>query len=176
MAEIKKRIPRVTIEGVRILGGPFKNFSGRGDQYNREGDRHFTIEVPENLIEPMRNDGWQIKELAPREEGDTPTPILKVKVSYNPKAQPPDIVLVKMNRRTTLEESMVDTLDYLPMKNVDLIIHPYAWDVNGKQGVTAYLHKMFITVDTDELDAKYADIPEDTPTYNDEDDAWDPTV
>src|SRR5690606_6947240 len=162
-----RRTPRVTIENARILPGPFKNFAGRGDQYNREGVRFLHVEIPADLVERMQNDGWNIRFLDPREEGDLPTPILKVEVSFNPKATPPEIYLVKrfddpdiQDARTRLDEGSVETLDYMPMRNVDLIIHPYAWDVNGKTCIKAYLHKMFITVDTDGLDAKHADVPE----------------
>ena len=168
MVESQKRIPRVTIENARILPGPFKNFAGNGDQYNREGVRFFHVEIPEQLVAPMQADGWNIKFLDPREEGDSPTPILKVFVSFNPNAAPPELYLVKhfddpeiQDKRTRLDESAVETLDYMPMANVDLILHPYKWEVNGNTGIKAYLNKMFVTVNTDSLDAKYSDVPDE---------------
>ena len=34
----------------------FRNFEGRGDQYNREGDRNFAIVIPDRLLEPYEID------------------------------------------------------------------------------------------------------------------------
>lgn len=157
MAEKKKFIPRVTIEDARLI---FRNFEGRGDQYNREGDRNFTVILPPELVEPMQKDGWNIRFLKPREEGDDPTPSIPVKVSYNPNARPPEVVIIKSNGRTYLDESLVGMLDHFDIKTVDVMLHPYVWEMNGKTGVKAYLHKIFVTINEDELDLKYADVPD----------------
>jgi hypothetical protein len=34
-------------------------------------------------------------------------------------------------------------------------VRPYAWDVNGKTGVKAYLKTLFVTIDEDALELKY---------------------
>ena len=43
---------------------------------------------------------------------------------------------------------------------MDLILNPYEWAVNGKTGVKAYLKSIFVTIQEDELERKYADVPE----------------
>lgn len=161
MAE--NRIPRVTIEDARII---FRNFEGRGDQYNREGDRNFGCVIPENMVEPMQRDGWNVKFLRPRDEDDTPTAYVPVKVSYNPNARPPEIILIKSNGRVQLQEELVSSLDFMDIKSLDIILHPYAYEVNGKSGIKAYLHKMYVTVNEDELDRKYSDVPDVVPVKN----------
>lgn len=145
----------VTIEDARIL---FRNFAGREGQYNREGDRNFAVVLDPTVAEQMLQDGWNVKYLKPREEGDEPTPYVQVSVSY--KNRPPRIVMVTSRGRTTLPEELVEALDYADLAKVDLIVNPYTWAVSGKTGVKAYLKSLFVTIQEDELERKYADVPE----------------
>ena len=39
--------------------------------------------------------------------------------------------------------------------NADIILRPYRWDINGKQGTTAYLKAAYITLEEDDFEAKY---------------------
>lgn len=150
------RIPNVTIEDARIV---FRNFSGKEGQYNREGDRNFAVILDEVKANLMLQDGWNIKYLKPREDGDDPTPYMQVSVSY--KGRPPRVVMITSRGRTNLDESLVDMLDWVDIAHVDLIINPYVWGpINGKSGVKAYLHAIYVTIAEDELELKYADVPD----------------
>lgn len=148
----------VTMEGVRIV---FRNFSGKATQYNREGDRNFCVLLDPDVAEAMAKDGWNIKALRAREEGEPDQPYLQVKITF--KGRPPRIVLISHRGRTNLDEDTVSTLDWVDVKNVDLIVRPYEWEVNKKTGITAYLKSIFITINEDELELKYADIEEVLP-------------
>ena len=145
----------VTIENARII---FRNFAGREGEYNREGDRSFGVILPEDTAQAMAADGWNVKYLKPREDGDVPQPWVQVSVRF--KNRPPRCVIVTSRGRTTLPEELVEILDYADMANVDLILNPYEWSVNGNSGVKAYLKSIFITIAEDELERKYADVPE----------------
>jgi hypothetical protein len=159
MAPSDKRIPNVLIEDARIL---FRNFAGAEDQYNRAGDRGFSVVLPPNIAKAMTEDGWNVKYLKPREEGEEPTPYVSVAVSY--KNRPPLIVTIANRKRgpvrTTIPEDMLDMLDYVEIVKADLILNPYVWHVRENTGVKAYLKSLFITVAIDELEEKYSDIPE----------------
>jgi hypothetical protein len=57
-----------------------------------------------------------------------------------------------------LHEDEVEILDWADIQMTDLIVRPYEWAVNGKTGIKAYLQSIFVTIQEDELELKYADI------------------
>jgi len=146
----------VMMEGVRII---FRNFAGKEGQYNREGDRNFAVLLDETVATAMAEDGWNIKWLKPREDDeDDATPQAYLPVSVNFKGRPPRIVLVTSRGRTNLDESTVETLDWVDIVNIDLIVRPYEWTVNGKSGIKAYLQSIYVTIDEDPLELKYSEL------------------
>lgn len=150
------RTGNVTVEGARIL---FRNFAGKEGQYNREGDRNFALLLDEDVAARMAEDGWNIKYLKPREEGDARQAMVSVSVKFDG-ARPPAVTMITSRGRTPLDEEMVEILDWADIANVDVIVRPYHWNVNGQTGVKAYLKTIFVTIQEDELELKYADVPE----------------
>jgi hypothetical protein len=145
----------VMMEGARII---FRNFAGKEGQYNREGDRNFCVLLDPDVAEAMAKDGWNIKALRAREEGEEEQPYVQVAVNF--KGRPPRVVMITSRGRTTLFEDEVEILDWADIQNVDLIIRPYEWVVNGKSGIKAYLQSIYVTIDEDELELKYSDVPD----------------
>ena len=139
------------VEDARLI---FKNFSGREGPMNRAGERNFCVILDPETAAQMVDDGWNVRSLNPKEEGDEPTPYIQVSVGY--KIRPPRITLITSAGRTQLDESTVDVLDYANMKLVDLIARASYWEVNGKTGIKAYLQTMFVTIEEDDLERKYA--------------------
>ena len=137
----------------------FRNFSGREREFNSEGDRNFCIMLDKKpeILQVMLERGWNVKYLKPREEDDEPRPYIQVKVEYK-KGRPPRCVLVSSRGRTDLGADEVEILDMAEIKNADVILNGYHWDVNGNQGVKAYLKSIYLTIHEDELDLKYADL------------------
>lgn len=151
----KNKIGQVVLENRRII---FRNFSGAPGKFNAEGDRNFNVLLEEEEAKAMLADGWNVKYLQPREEDDLPQPRLDVSVRYN--ARPPRIILITSRGKTPLDESMVDILDWAEIDNVDLILNPFEWTVNGRSGVKAYLKAIYVTIHEDELELKYRDVPD----------------
>jgi hypothetical protein len=149
------RLQPVVLEDRRIL---FRNFSGEEGLYNAKGKRNFNVLLEDDEAEAMLADGWNVKYLQPREEGDKPQPRLEVSVAFG--KNPPRIVLITSHGKTPLDESMVNLLDWAEIVNVDMIIRPYEWEVSGKTGVKAYLKSIYVTIREDELEQKYYDVPD----------------
>jgi hypothetical protein len=147
----------VLMEGVRII---FRNFAGKEGQYNREGDRNFAVLLDDSTAEAMAADGWNVKWLKPREDDDedaTPQAYLPVSLNFG-KGRPPRVVMITSRGRTQLDENMVELLDWADITNVDLIVRPYEWTVSGKSGIKAYLQSIYVTIEEDELERKYAEL------------------
>lgn len=140
-----------TIEDARII---FRNFAGKEGQYNRQGDRSFAVILTPDLARALLADGWNVRSLQAREEGDEETPYIQVAVNY--KNRPPKVIMITSSARTHLTDDTIEVLDWADIQTVDLIIRGYEWDVNGKTGTKAYLQSMYITIEEDELERKYA--------------------
>lgn len=140
----------LVIENARI---GMKNFSGAEKQFNRAGCRNFVVFLDEDIARKLVEDGWRIKYLKPLAEGDPEQPILKVEVSY--KVFPPKIVRIAGKTKLALVEDTVGTLDREKFVSADLIISPYHWEMNGNNGIKAYLKTAYITVEQDPFEAKY---------------------
>ena len=151
----KPRMSQLLLEDRHII---FRNFTGAEGRFNAKGQRNFHVVLSEEEAEKMTVDGWNVKYPRPREDGDTPLPHLPVKVRFD--NYPPRVVLITSRGKTPLDESMVDILDWAEFDNIDMILNPSYYDVNGKQGFTAYLKSLYVTLHEDELELKYADIPD----------------
>lgn len=153
-----ERLQPIIIEDTRLI---FRNFSGKEGKYNREGDRNFGVILDSENAETLLSLGWNVKYLNPRDESEQPQAYLPVSVSYRSGSRPPRVMMITSRARTPLGEDEIDILDWADIKKADVKVNPYEWSVNGKNGVKAYLASIYVTIEEDELDLKYADIPED---------------
>jgi hypothetical protein len=150
----------VVLENVRLI---FRNFAGREGMYNREGDRNFAVILPRDVAEAMARDGWNVKMLKAREEGEEDQPYISVAVNFQGRRPPIIKMITSKTRRTTdLDEDTVEILDWADIDNVDLMIRPYDWAIKrGKDeasGRKAYLQSLYITIIEDPLQLKYGDL------------------
>lgn len=143
----------IKLEDVRLI---WRNFAGEERTFNAAGKRNFAIPLAEPLAQELRELGWAVKE---KEREGEMLYHLPVTVKFGKK--PPRIFMItkSKNKRTPLDEDTVMLLDYAEFDLVDVIIRPYNWDVQGKQGTTAYLKTLFATIHEDDLEKKYAHVP-----------------
>lgn len=144
--------PSVLIEGAKLI---FRNFTGIAREFNSEGDRNFSVVLDPELAKKMKDAGWRVKQLKPREEGEEGDYHLKVKVNYKT-GRPPRCVLITSNNRTELGADEVSMFDVADIKNADLIINGFWSDMAGG-GYTGYLKTLFVTINEDDLEKKYAE-------------------
>ena len=91
------------IDEVRLV---YRNFAGRGDKFNREGDRNFAIVIPnEDLADQLAKDGWNVKVKPPRVDGDDPFMYLPVKVKFNERGPIAYLISVTSERRVCTVDS-----------------------------------------------------------------------
>lgn len=153
----------VIIEDARLV---FRNFEGRETMYNSAGDKNFCVVLEESVARQMATDGWNVRRLKPRDDDPEGEPYVQVSVGY--KIRPPKIYMITSKGRTPIGEENVEILDWVDIKLVDLIIRPYSWNVGGRGGIKAYLQTMYITIEEDYLDLKYADVPNALPARTDQ--------
>lgn len=142
----------ITIEGARII---FRDFSGEKNRFNN--DRTFGVVLEPELAERLKEDGWPVRFLEPRNEDENGLYFMSVKIAFG--KIPPQIVMISGGTKKELTEENVNILDWANFENVDLKIRPFNYEFNGRSGVKAYLKCLWVTIAEDDLEAKYRDIP-----------------
>lgn len=134
----------LVIKNARML---FKNFEGRETDKNRLGDRNFCVVIddPEEA-QQLAQEGWNVKTLTARDGYDEDdVHYIQVKLEYK-KGRPPEICVRTRNNELFYDEDTVKNIDYAELANVNLVLSPYHWEVNGKTGIKAYLKSLSATL------------------------------
>lgn len=139
------------IEDARII---YRNFEGLASKFNREGDRNFAVIIPnEDICNELVEAGWNVKIRQPRDEDDSPFMFLPVKIKFNSRG--PAAYVRSGDNVTKLTEETIGMLDEIDIQSVDMDLRPYDWDVNGKQGRTAYLQAINVIQNVDRFGQQY---------------------
>ena len=143
------RINDIVLQHVRIGQ---RNFAGEEKKFNPKGRRNFRVYLDDgDLINNLMAEGWNVRSYT-RIDDEI---IYYLDVTLNFDNRPPKIVVRSSAGDQILTEESVKMLDTADLLNVDVVIHPYSWEVNGKSGIKAYLKTMYATLDEDPLDLIY---------------------
>lgn len=158
----KNNMHVVNIENARLI---FRNFTGKGNKFNREGDRNFSIVLEPDVAAALSADGWNVREKPATEDYPEAMYTLQVKVDFDGMYPPKVVMINSRGVQRVLNKDNVAQLDYADVMGADITIRPYCWEVNGKSGVKAYLKALYVTIQEDLFAEKYAALegPDETP-------------
>lgn len=140
------------IDGRQII---FKNFEGKGDKFNREGDRNFSLRIDDpDTADALVKEGWNVRIKEGRDDDEGPFMRLPIKVKFTNYG--PNVYLRTGDRVNELNEESIACLDNIEIDSVCMDIRPYDWDVNGRTGRTAYLQSIEVVQRIDRFAARYA--------------------
>lgn len=145
------------LEDCKLLGGSFRNFSGKESKFNPNGDKSVCVLIPDEMVDKLIEDGWNVKYTKPRNEEDIPKPYINVAISYKFAEMAPKIYrVVEGNAPFLLDNDTVGQLDYDDIQRVDLSINPRYWENDfGQKGIKAYCKTMFVTVQEETFTSRY---------------------
>ena len=149
-------IENIYFENAHII---FKNFSGRETRYQKQGGvRSFSVLIDDpDMAQKLADDGWNVRILRPRNEGDEPNHCLDVTINYN-FWRKPEIYMICDGHKTRLDEEDIDMLDGADIITSDIVVRPRQWDDNGTPRIKAYLQELYVTIQRSRFAAKYADM------------------
>ena len=132
----------------------FKNFEGRGDKFNREGDRNFSLRIREaETADALAKEGWNVRIKPARDEDEDDFMRLPIKVKFTDYG--PKVYLWSGNNRVELDEESIGCLDNIEIDRVNMDVRPYNWVVNGRTGRTAYLQTIEVFQRTNRFEERY---------------------
>ncbi|MBQ2533286.1 MAG: hypothetical protein II545_06580 [Lachnospiraceae bacterium] len=131
------------LEHVEIGRGSYRNFSGIKSDFNKAGERRFSVFLPPDVAEYLEGVGWYVKHKpSRRDEGEE---LLQLDVAVGFDRWPPVITLISHDGvRSFLNSENVGLLDSVDIEDATMEIRPYNWEVNGKTGCKAYLKELTV--------------------------------
>lgn len=145
---------KVLIDDAKIT---WRNFAGRKDDYNRNGDRMFHVIVDDpDIADELMAHGCNMKIKHSEDRNEPPRMSFKVMVSY--RFGEPTVYLKTGKNMRALTEDTIGILDGVDIERVDMDIYfGKEWTISGRTGRTAYLDKIIVIQEEDRFRDRYAE-------------------
>lgn len=157
---------KVLIENLSNRSIIYRNFAGRKEQYNPNGQRKFTVVINPDDAQMLASNGWNVKIRPPKNEGDDPFCTLEVKIRLDLDWAKPKIKQFSRTGVVGITEDNIANFDQAEFEKVDIVLRQYVWtNMKGETGVSAQLSEMNAKLAQGVLDAKWAE--EEGPGEND---------
>lgn len=146
-------------EDVRILSGGFRNFSRRKDRFGND-KMNFNFEVDSDTAKKLRKDGFNVREISGREDGDDSTQFIKVNVNFDSQYGGPEVEMITKNSagrnvgKVKLDKDTIAALDDAIIISADIWVNPYKSEPAKYSSL--YLERMEVFVEESVMDAKYS--------------------
>ena len=137
----------------------FKNFSGRGNDTNREGNRCFAVVIDNiDFYNELVARGWNLstwekggmhpEPFSEMEDGSVCLPFTNVNLNFHGNFPPTVIEYTKENvRGRKVPEAEVGELDMSYLENVKLLLNPSHWKTASGEGTKGYVEELRCTID-----------------------------
>jgi hypothetical protein len=150
------RAPNFTVENARFFGRP--NFAGELDRF-KDDRRKFTVIIPDEAVQPLRELGYNVKTTVPDEEaieqGRGPVNHLKVFLNFKfddkypgvvEHEKGPDIWVLQGETREKITSKTVAILDRSRFENIDIEVRGWEYDPEDNAGALSARLVMFVGV------------------------------
>lgn len=146
---------RLLVDDAKII---YRNFAGRGNDYNREGDRNFSLVIPPEFVEGLLADGWNVKEKVSQSTGEK-FYVMPVTVKYfDDRGDGCDAVMKKSNGdKEILYPDNIGKLDRADIVRCDMDIRPRYWTYGTKSGKSAQVDVISVEIRTNRFAEDFYD-------------------
>lgn len=140
---------RLLVDDVQIK---WHNFSGKATDKNKEGDRNFDIIIPDEFVDGLLNEGWNVKEKI-NQKGEI-FHTLKVQVKYfDEKGAGCKAVMRTPDGNTEiLNPRTIGKLDRADIIKCDLDIRPRYWTYGKTSGKSAQADYIVVDIRENRFD------------------------
>lgn len=145
---------QLELENVAII---HRNFSGAIKEFNKTGQRTFSIILTNDEAEELLEKGLSVRQRPAKEDPNEVFCFLPCTIGYNNPNMKPLIYRINGQRMTQLFESNVGTLDGADIESADVTLNLRPWSVNGSSGIKCYVQSMYVKTAEDRFASKYAD-------------------
>lgn len=153
MQLVKAPNGHLQIDGARIC---YRNFTGKAGEYNAEGDRNFSLIIPDqDMAQKLIDDGWKVVIKENNDPDATPFMHMPIKVRFSKNGSGIPVWLISGSSRIRLDENTIGRLDRIQIESVDMDIRPWDWQKGNRSGRAAYLHAIRVYQKIDRFTAEY---------------------